>query len=93
MNDISRPRGRPVRSDFILHKTDDVFLSQIRPDYVAALKAVHGGSRYAAAAEKLGIPINTLKTRVHHARRQVIEMRSKAEKLSGGLAGDTVNPG
>jgi predicted DNA-binding protein (UPF0251 family) len=73
-------RGR-TKTDFILHKSDDIHLTKVRECEAVALRSVHSGIRYEVAAKNLGIPINTLKTRVHRARKIVLTLREQSKRV------------
>lgn len=76
--DLRIARPKQVHQNFTLAKTDEPFLAQIDPVIVAALRAAHSGDRYTVAAATLGIPVNTLKTRVHRCRQLVMSFRARA---------------
>ena len=75
-----RQPKRPYRV-FVLAPTDEPFVDRLPPKLAEALRAMHAKGQlsinYEAAAEDLGVPIGTVKSRVFRARDQVIALRNQ----------------
>jgi DNA-directed RNA polymerase specialized sigma24 family protein len=82
-NDLKRP-GRPPAEPFVLTKQDrEERVGKLSNCFQQALLAVHVSSNsYTEAAQQLGIPQGTVKSRVYRARKAVIRMR-EAEQAAG----------
>ncbi len=75
-----RPPKKPYRV-FVLTPTDEPFVDRLPPKLAEALRVMHTHGQlsinYEAAAEDLGVPIGTVKSRVFRARDQVIALRNQ----------------
>lgn len=65
---------------FSLYPSDAAHVEKLAAPFRAALHSVDAeGKPYKGAAAHLGIPINTLRTRLFRARSTIIELRERAK--------------
>lgn len=62
--------------EFVLRESDEEHLEKLPLIQSEPIRLIHSGLSYEAAAAQLGIPVNTLKTRVHRGRDKVTTMRA-----------------
>ena len=71
-----RPYRRSPKPSFILRETDKPYLVDIEKRLVEVLMSVHAGNNYAQTAAAYGIPIGTVRSRVHRARAHIMRCRA-----------------
>lgn len=72
------PHNNPAK-DFRLYTADAPYLAKLTAPARAMLEAAtNDGMSYARIAYAIGLPIGTVKSRIHRARAAVIKMRAAA---------------
>jgi RNA polymerase sigma-70 factor (ECF subfamily) len=68
--------------DFTFQPSDAPHIARLSKRHAECLALSRGGASYEAMAISLGIPVGTVKSRVHRARAKIVRLRAKAAEAA-----------